>query len=113
MASTVRVFYHSGVATANVAAGTKYATDSVALLKQPYLARASVTVSGAAASVDAAPAGTKIAFIQVQEGKAVHYEVNPPNRSTEADTSSPILSGETQIEFGPGWSISFTEHTVA
>lgn len=113
MATVVKVFYHAGVATAHVAAGTKLATDSVGLLKQPYLARSTVTLNGAADSVNAAPAGTKIAYIQVQEGKAVTYEVNPPNRSTEADTSSPTLSGETQIELGADWTISFAEHTVA
>jgi hypothetical protein len=112
MATTVKVFYHSGISTAHVAAGTKFASDSVSLLKQPYLSRWSATLSGSAQSSSAAPAGTKIAYIQVQEGKAVTFEVNPPNRSTEADTSSTTLSGETQIEFGPEWTISFAEHTV-
>lgn len=113
MSTTVRLFYHAGISTAHVAAGTKLATDSIALLKQPYIARSSVTVSATAASVDAAPPGTKIAYIQVEEGKSVHVEVNPENRTTDADTSSPVLSGETQIECGPNWSFSFLEHTVA
>lgn len=114
MTAVVRVFYHSGLTTAAVAAGTRFSTDSVAMLKQPYVGRASVTVTDAAAqSVSAAPTGTKLAFVQVQEGKTVHFEVNPENRSTDADTSSPLLSGTTQIECGPGWSMSFLEHVVA
>lgn len=114
MTATVRVFFHAGVTTAAVAAGTRYTTDSVAMLKQPYISRASATVdTGTAQSTSAAPDHTKIAFIQVQEGKAVHYEVNPPNRSTEADTGSPVLTGSTQFECGPGWALSFLEHSVS
>ena len=114
MSATVRVFYHAGLTTAAVAAGTRYATDSVSMLKQPYAARSSVTVdTGTPQSTSAAPNAAKIAYVQVQEGKAVHYEVNPPNRSTPADTGSPVLKGSTQIEIGPEWTISFLEHTVS
>lgn len=110
MTAAVRVFFHAGVTTAAVAAGTRYTTDSVAMLKQPYVGRASVTaVTGEAQSTSAAPNGTKIAYVQVQEGKAVHYEINPENRSTPADTSSPILSGSTQFECGSNWTLSFRE----
>lgn len=110
MAAIVRIFWHTGLATAAVAAGTRYTTDSVAMLKQPYVGRASLSVdSGAAASTDPAPAATKIAFVQVQDGKAVHIEINPENRSVDADTGSPILSGSTQFEAGPRWTISVLE----
>lgn len=114
MTATVRVFWHAGVTTAAVAAGTRYSTDSVAMLKQPYLDRSAVTASTASAtSSAAAPSNTKLAYVQVQEGKAVHYEINPPNRTTAADTSSPILTGSTQFECGPSWSISLLEHEIA
>lgn len=114
MTAVVRVFFHSGVTTAPVAAGTRYTTDSVAMLKQPYIARSAVTaVPGEAQSTSAAPSSTKIVFVQVQEGKAVHYEINPENRSTPADTSSPILSGDTQFECGLNWTLSFREVETA
>lgn len=112
MTATVRVFFHSGLTTAKVASGTRFTTDSVSMLKQPYLGRSAVTVTGTAISSAAAPAKTEIAFVQVQDGKAVHYEINPENRTTSADTGSPILSGSTQFECGPGWSISFIEHEI-
>jgi len=113
MTAVVRVFYHQGVTTAAVAAGTRFTADSVAMLKQPYIEKASVTATTMSAqSVAAAPSKTHIAYVQVQEGKAVHYEVNPPNRSVSASTSSPILSGSTQLECGDGWSLSFLEHEV-
>lgn len=114
MTATVRVFFHAGVTTAAVAAGTRYTTDSVAMLKQPYLSRSVLTAStGAAVTSAASPNGTKLVFVQVEEGKSVNYEVNPENRTTEADTSSPILTGQTQLECGPGWTLSFIEHAVA
>lgn len=110
MAATVYVFFHSGLSTAHVAAGTRYATDSVGLLKQPYIGRDDVNATSASAtSSSAAPAGTKIAYVQVQEGKTVHYECNPENRSVDADTTSPFISGSTTFECGPGWTFSFFE----
>lgn len=111
MSAVVRAFYRSGTTAAPVAAGGgRFTSDSVLLVKEPYLDRDSVTVStGAAQSIDAAPNGTKMLHLQVQQGKQVHVEVNPPNRSTEADTGSPIYSGNTMLEFGPGWSASFLE----
>lgn len=113
MATAVGVFFHSGLTTATVSAGTRFASDSVSMLKQPYLARASLTVDGVTAQATAAaPANTRIAYVQVEEGKAVRYEVNPENRSTAADTSSPLLAGSTQFECGPGWSMSFLEHAI-
>lgn len=113
MATVVRVFYHTGVTTAPVnAAAGRYTTDSVAMLKQPYLARSALTLSGSAQSSAAAPSNAKLALVQVQEGKSVHVEVNPENRAVEADTSSPTISGEVTFECGPGWTFSFTEHTV-
>lgn len=114
MSAVVRAFYRSGTSAAPVAAGGgRFTSDSLLLVKEPYLARDNVTVStGAAQSIDAAPSGTKMLHLQVQAGKAVHVEVNPPNRSTAADTSSPIYSGDTMLEFGPGWSASFLECEV-
>lgn len=112
MTATVRTFYFSGVVTAKTT-GRQLATDSVGLLKFPYLARDSVTVdTGTAQSIDAAPAGATMLVIQVQEGKAVHIELNDPNRTTAADTGSYVVSGEQSFNVGEGWSASFLEHTV-
>lgn len=110
MAANVLVFYHSGLTTAHVAAGTRFTTDSVGMLKQPYIGRDDVAANTSAAQASsAAPDGTKVAYLQVQEGKAVHIEVNPANRSSEADTTSPYISGDVTIECGPGWTFSFFE----
>ena len=81
MTAKVRVYFHAGLTTAPVAASTRFTTDSVSMLKQPYEGRSVIDVgTGAAVSSAAAPKGTKIALIQVEEGKAVHLEVNPAGR---------------------------------
>lgn len=109
MTATVRVFFFDSIVAAPTV-GKSYTTDSVGLLKYPYLARDNVTVdSGTADSVSAAPAGARIALVQVQSGKTVHAEVNPPNRSTTADTASPVWRGDLTIAVGPDWTISFLE----
>lgn len=114
MATLVRMFYHSGLATAEVAAGTRYATDSVSMLKQPYLGRQKISAGASATLSAAAPSKTKLAFIQVEAGKAVHFEVNPNSDTARtADTDSPILTGQTQLEFGEGWTLSLMEATVS
>lgn len=110
MAALVKVFYFQGLSQVPFASGTKYATDSVGTLKQPYINRSSVTVDNATAqSVAAAGSGAGVALVQVQVGKAVLVEVNPPNRSVDADTSSLTIRGDTTFVVGPDWTLSFLE----
>lgn len=113
MSATVRIFTHAGITSAKVdAGGGRFTSDSVFLLKQPYLGRQTLTAtSGAAVSSDRAnaPRGSNILHVEVQPGKAIHYEINPSNRTTAATTDSPTLTGRTNFEFGPDWSISVLE----
>lgn len=118
MTALVRCFTHSSVTSAALNPGAgRYTTDSVSLLKMPYLAREAVTAStGAAQSTSAdltANGGTKLFNIQIQAGKVVAIEVNPPNRSVAADTESPYYSGEVTLEAGPGWTLSILEIDVS
>lgn len=119
MAATVRMFTFSGIMTAPVASGSKqFSSDSIGLLKYPYLAAESIvatTVSAQETSQDLTPAGTELVFIQVQEGKAVHFEINSPNRSVSATVASPVLTGlgGTVFKVSAGWSISLLEHEIA
>lgn len=117
MSCLVRCFAHTGVTTAAVNPGAgRYTTDSVAMLKLPYLARQSLTVAtNSPQSTDAALTennGVKLLHIQIQAGKTVAMEVNPPNRSVTADTDSPYYSGDVTIEAGPGWTLSVREIAV-
>lgn len=110
MATTVWIFAHSGVISAPRSnAGGFLATDSISQLKQPYSARETLScdIGAPSSSISAtAPDKTGVLFIQVQPGKVIHYEVNPPNRSVVATTDSPRLTGDQLIQFGPEWTIS-------
>lgn len=92
------------------ASGTKYATDSVGTVKQPYISRASVSVDNVTAqSVTAAPSKAGMALVQVEQGKTVFVEVNPPNRTEVADANSLEIRGDVTFVVGPSWSFSFLE----
>jgi hypothetical protein len=114
MTTTVRVFTHTGLATASVASsgGGRYSNDSLFMLKQPYLGRQTLTtdaITAVSSSGSIASKGTTLLHIEVQPGQTVHYEINPANRSAVADSNSPTISGKTNFEFGPGWTISILE----
>jgi hypothetical protein len=113
MSATVRVFTHAGITSAKVdAGGGRFTTDSVFLLKQPYLGKETLTATtGTAVSSSrlTAPKGSSVLSVEVQPGKTIHYEINPSNRSVAATTDSPTLRERTNFEFGPDWSISVLE----
>jgi hypothetical protein len=117
MTALVRIFAHSSVTTAPVNAGAgRYTTDSVSMLKQPYLGRQSLTVTDGAAQATnttlTANANAKLLNVQVQAGKTVAIEVNPPNRNVEADSDSPYFSGDVTFEAGQNWTLSIKEVVV-
>lgn len=92
----------------------QFSSDSVFQLIQPYEWQQTVSVSAAAASTSAqaAPDATQILRIEVPDGQAVRYEINPPNRTggvKVADTTSPILSGINQFFFQRGWTVSLID----
>lgn len=78
------------------------------------MAREKLTVGGVTpltTSLATAPDKTGLVFIQVQSGKVVHYEVTtqPEATASVASSDSPVMSGDTVLNFGPGWRISFLE----
>lgn len=118
MTAIVRVFSHPSLITApSSSAGGRFASDSVGLLKQPYIGNEKITVDSitpATTLAASAPSGTGIVFVQVQSGKTVHCQVSPANIDpVAATTSSPVLSGDTVLNFGPQWRLSFLECTDA
>jgi hypothetical protein len=114
MSATVRLFTHAGLALAHVANFAEQKADqSISLLKQPYLARANITVDTGtpqSSTADLSPQHTRLLHIQVEPGKRVHIELTPEGQTLRvADTSSPIYEGDDQVEFGRGWIVSLLE----
>lgn len=114
MTANVRIFIFSGTVTANVAAGNRLSVDSVQLLKWPEQGRDALTCdTGISDTSDPAqaPRDTSLAYVQVDPGKVVAYEVNPDGHVPRTPTAggSPRMSGDTMIQFGPGWTLSVVE----
>lgn len=117
MTVSVKLFTHVGVTSPQLQQNTRFQTDAVFMLKQPYSARetisagASATSSTSALAPDSSEADRQISLLHVQvaAGQFVRYEINPPNRSVAADANSPLLSGHETFPFGPGWTISLIE----
>lgn len=115
MTAIVRLFsYHTLISAPVSPVSGRLSTDSVSQLKQPYLAKESLTVSSSSQTSAAAtaPGSTRLLMVQVQEGKTVNYEISPANADvTEADQTSPTLTGDQVFQFGEGWRIAFIENT--
>jgi carbamoylphosphate synthase large subunit len=113
MAAAVRIFAYGGlVAIASNSTSGRPVTDSVHVLKQPYLAGeqlAASTASAVSSAVATGHDGAALLQVQVESGKMVHIEVNPPGRSATATAASPQFTGATIIEFGKSWTLSVLE----
>jgi len=110
------MFAHSGIAHAHVASDAgRQDFHALTMLAPPYIAREMITATTGSAQSSAAAlgaTGARVLAIQVDPGKRVHYEINPPGRTggpVTADTSSPIIEGHDMIPWGSGWLISLLE----
>jgi hypothetical protein len=111
MATAVKLFAHRGIVALPVLTRSQDTKDTVFVLEQPYLATEALTA--AASAVASAPAtcpgNTGLLRIEVEDGKTIRYELNPPGRSVAATANSPALSGRDVLMAGGGWSISVIE----
>ena len=117
MTAKVRIFYHQGIVTAPLmGGGAAFSAESSQLLDQPYLDSEVLicdTKKAQSTSGDRAGPAARLVRIEVQPGKSIYYEINPPNRSVKASDHSPLLSGAATYPFGGGWTISVLEATAA
>ena len=116
MSSNVRCFVHDGLDMAVVQVAQNYASNGVFMLRQPYIAREDIAVSGSAVSSGAplsASSSTKILRLEADPGKVIAYEVSNRGRNggtpVSADTSSPRFIGNVELPFGQGYVISLLE----
>lgn len=113
MAFNVRVFEYRGM-TQVPHLDRQHTTDTVFVDTEPYENRQILTTNGATPVSSIAQTGgqTRYVRVEVPDGQAIRYEVNPPNRTggvVNASTNSPILSGINRFEFYSGWSLSIID----
>ena len=111
MTTAVKLFTHRGLVSTPITVTNRDSKDSVYMLEQPYLAAEALTatVSALSSAAATAPATTSILRVEVEDGKTIRYEINPPSRAVVATANSPALSGRDQFHFGIGWTISIIE----
>lgn len=118
MSFNVRCYGHQGIVSMRLVndAGQQH-SDSVFQLSQPYVWTQLLTASGTAVSL-ALPVTVLAPFngdvsnvlrIEVPDGQAIRFEINPPNVSRVAGTNSPKMSGVDQFQWGSGWSLSIID----
>ena len=115
MTALVHFFTSQGLETAPVS-GNVLTYDSVQYLKEPLLGRDLLSCDSSTADqseASAAPVNTGIAYVQIQPGKTVFYEITPANEATliPAAATSRYASGNLTLKFAPGWRLSVLEKT--
>ena len=115
MAGNVRIFGYSGIVQIEQRL-LKFANGSSVFLRQePYLWSQLLPLNGAVPveSVVEAPDTAVILVIEVDDGFAVRYELNPQgplaNTARQASTMSPRLSGENVFQWFSGATMSFVD----
>jgi hypothetical protein len=114
MSFNVRCFGYRGIVQGLIQIPQQDSKDSLFMLYQPYewaqvaasngATPVSVT-SGVLAQVDR----SLIIRVEIPDGSAIRYEINPQGRSISAGNTSPMLTGIMQLQWGPGWSFSFVD----
>lgn len=114
MSFNVRIFGYRGIVQGLIQIPQQDSKDSLFMLYQPYEFAALAASNGATpvsmssgllAQVDR----SLILRVEIPDGQAIRYEINPQGRTASAGNNSPILSGIMQLQWGPGWSFSFVD----
>lgn len=90
---------------------TQYTGDTVYALEEPYEWAALMAPAGSGTAGFVGPAGdlSKIVRIEVPDGSAIRYEINPPGRAVAAGNQSPKLTGTDVFPWDVGYSISVVD----
>jgi hypothetical protein len=114
MPFNTRIFAHRGMAPMLKVRQVQFSSDSVYQLIQPYewsqvISVSSTPVSSSSVADVNSGAAVTLLRVEVPDGQAVRYEINPPGRTTAAGNASPILTGFNQFEFRSGYTISLVD----
>lgn len=116
MSFNVRVYGFPGIQQMKKWNPTQFSSDSVYQLVHPYIWSQVLSVN--ATPVSSAPltggANDQVTILRVEvpDGQAIRYEINPPNRPggvLAAGNASQIHAGLDTYYFAPGWSISMVD----
>ncbi|HSV24362.1 MAG TPA: hypothetical protein VLJ17_15205 [Xanthobacteraceae bacterium] len=118
MTVSVRIYGHTGLEQLVMPTPRQFTGDTVFVLVQPYVFQENLTAGAVAvSSTSNSDSRVRLLRIEVQDGGAIRYEINPPNREggvVVANVNSPILSGHDNFYFRQGWSLSVIDaSTVA
>lgn len=112
MAFNVRIYGYRGMRQLPHLANHQYTSDTVYALEEPYEWAQTINVSGdVMAPAFLAPANdkAKIVRIEVPDGSAVRYEINPPTRAVAAGNDSPRLTGVDVFPWSAGFTVSLVD----
>lgn len=111
MAFSVRIFAYSGIVSALQPQVVQKSTDSVYMLRDPYISGQKLASNGANEVTSAPlPAGTRILRVEVDDGNTIRYEMKSGAASGRAaSTNSPTLSGRDVLFASDGAIFSFVD----
>lgn len=109
----VRAFGYRGMRQLPNMANLQFTGDTVYALEEPYEWSQAISVVGIVMDPFVGPGGAadlaRILRLEVPDGDAVRYEINPPGRNVQAGNASPRLVGMDVFPWATGYSLSLVD----
>lgn len=110
MAFNVRIFFYTGIVPALQPRTTQLSTDSVFMLIEPYISGQKQTSNGTTeVAFTAAPTGSKVMRIEVDDGQTIRYELRQGSNTRTASANSPAMSGRDIMPVSDGAVFAFID----
>ncbi len=113
--ANVRVFGYSGIVQIEKRLAKQFTSDGVFMRQEPYNWAQNIPLNGATpvTTVPVADDMSSMVLIEVPDGVAVRYEVNPngplASNAKVASTNSPKMVGDNVFQWFRGATISFID----
>lgn len=112
MAFNVRLYGYRGTRQLPRLGDRQFSSDSIYALEEPYEWAQVINVNGLVMTPAFVSPVADLAVIlrmEVPDGSAVRYEINPPGRATVAGNVSPKLIGTDVFPWASGYSVSLVD----
>lgn len=113
MAFNVRVFGYRGMRQLPNMDNKQYTGDTVYALEEPYEWSQVLNINGSVMTPFIGAGGgqdlARILRIEVADGSAIRYEINPPGRNVQAGNASPSMVGKDVFPWATGYTISIVD----